>query len=153
MTDRRSTLSGACVGHDPEWWSADEGTAGDLLAERLCQGCPLQVGCYNGALSRQEPQGRWGGVRFPLPVLELAVSGPVLEPWHGSDAGYKAHGCREVCCRVAHAKATAAYRLQLPVGANSGPAYSHIPIGGLDPTDVATAAVTMDVQLALFDLV
>jgi len=34
------------------------------LAKAICAGCPLQSPCLEGALSRQEPWGVWGGELF-----------------------------------------------------------------------------------------
>ena len=38
---------------------------GDIAtAKRLCAGCPVRVPCFEGALTRREPWGVWGGELF-----------------------------------------------------------------------------------------
>jgi hypothetical protein len=109
-------MTGHCADHDPDWWFADEGTSEDHAARAICASCPLAATCYNTAVQRDEQWGRWGGVRFPLPTLELA-DGPTLEPWHGQPAGYKAHGCRCTPCKEAHSRDVAEWRLNRMTGA------------------------------------
>lgn len=33
-------------------------------AKAMCQGCPVRLGCFAGALERREPWGVWGGELF-----------------------------------------------------------------------------------------
>jgi WhiB family redox-sensing transcriptional regulator len=49
-----------CHNADPELFfsESDEGIA---QAKALCGGCPVRNKCLDGALSRQEPCGVWGG--------------------------------------------------------------------------------------------
>ncbi|GAB2660982.1 hypothetical protein GCM10027271_19670 [Saccharopolyspora gloriosae] len=48
---------------DPDLWFAE--SPGDLeRAKTLCGGCPLKQRCLDGALSRGEPWGVWGGEIF-----------------------------------------------------------------------------------------
>jgi WhiB family transcriptional regulator, redox-sensing transcriptional regulator len=49
-----------CHNADPELFfsESDEGIA---QAKALCAGCPVRNKCLDGALSRQEPCGVWGG--------------------------------------------------------------------------------------------
>ena len=49
----------------------DEDEAGVAMAKSLCGGCPMKAQCLEGALSRQEPCGVWGG--------ELFSEGEVIE--------------------------------------------------------------------------
>lgn len=57
-----------CRDHGGELWFADE--PADLeLAKELCAGCPLRVGCLEGALERREPWGVWGGELFARGVV------------------------------------------------------------------------------------
>ena len=52
-----------CHFADPELFFAD--TAQELeAAKTLCQSCPLQRPCLDGAISRREPFGVWGGEIF-----------------------------------------------------------------------------------------
>lgn len=49
-----------CRTHDSDLWFADSPT--DLeIAKALCAGCPVRAACLQGALSRREPWGVWGG--------------------------------------------------------------------------------------------
>lgn len=54
---------------DPELWFAEQ-PADVELAKSLCGTCPLQRPCLDGALSRREPWGVWGG--------ELVLQGVVV---------------------------------------------------------------------------
>lgn len=49
--------------HDPELWFA-ESPADVEFAKALCQTCPVQELCLDGALTRREPWGVWGGQLF-----------------------------------------------------------------------------------------
>ncbi len=58
-----------CREHDGELWFAE--LPDDVeRAKALCGDCPLRVQCLEGALSRREPWGVWGG--------ELLVQGSVV---------------------------------------------------------------------------
>lgn len=52
-----------CRSHDPDLWFA-ESPAELERAKQLCAGCPIKAACLDGALSRQEPWGVWGGEIF-----------------------------------------------------------------------------------------
>ena len=49
-----------CHTADPELFVADDDAA-TAAAKALCGGCPMRNACLDGALSRQEPCGVWGG--------------------------------------------------------------------------------------------
>jgi WhiB family redox-sensing transcriptional regulator len=52
-----------CRRENSELWFAD--TPGDLdRAKAFCHECPLRKECLEGALSRREPWGVWGGEIF-----------------------------------------------------------------------------------------
>lgn len=58
-----------CRTEDSELWFAEQ--APDVVrAKELCQACPMQAGCLQGALDRAEPWGVWGG--------EVLVNGQVV---------------------------------------------------------------------------
>lgn len=52
-----------CQAEEPEIWFA-ETPAGVEYAKALCQHCPFQQTCLEGALERREPWGVWGGELF-----------------------------------------------------------------------------------------
>lgn len=58
-----------CRRFDPELWFA-ESPSDVESAKALCQDCPVQSLCLEGALERREPWGVWGG--------ELFLSGVVI---------------------------------------------------------------------------
>ena len=52
-----------CRVENPELWFAE--TPSDVeFAKSLCQSCPVQSLCLDGALERREPWGVWGGQLF-----------------------------------------------------------------------------------------
>ena len=52
-----------CHSADPELFFAED--AGEIAAAKaLCGQCPMQARCLEGAISRQEPCGVWGGELF-----------------------------------------------------------------------------------------
>jgi WhiB family redox-sensing transcriptional regulator len=52
-----------CHTADPELFFAED--AGEIAAAKaLCAQCPMQARCLEGAISRQEPCGVWGGELF-----------------------------------------------------------------------------------------
>ena len=55
--------------HNQELWFAESPTDVEF-AKALCQDCPVQQLCLDGALERREPWGVWGG--------ELFLSGVVI---------------------------------------------------------------------------
>ena len=58
-----SSFNLPCHSSDPEiYFSDDEMEVAH--AKSLCGGCPVRAQCLEGALSRQEPAGVWGGERF-----------------------------------------------------------------------------------------
>lgn len=52
-----------CATLDSDLWFADDQVGIDR-AQALCQRCPLQVDCLEGAIARREPFGVWGGELF-----------------------------------------------------------------------------------------
>ena len=52
-----------CRVEDPELWFAEQAQEVER-AKRLCQGCPMQLACLQGAIQRGEPWGVWGGEVF-----------------------------------------------------------------------------------------
>ena len=52
-----------CRVNDPELWFA-ESPSDVEFAKALCQACPVQQLCLQGALERREPWGVWGGELF-----------------------------------------------------------------------------------------
>lgn len=52
-----------CHNTDPETFFSDK-PAEISYAKALCGDCPVQRACLQGALSRQEPVGVWGGELF-----------------------------------------------------------------------------------------
>ena len=58
-----SSFNLPCHTADPElYFSEDEMQVQE--AKSLCSGCPVRAQCLEGALSRQEPAGVWGGELF-----------------------------------------------------------------------------------------
>ena len=52
-----------CRVNNPELWFAE--SPNDVeSAKTLCQDCPVQALCLDGALERREPWGVWGGQLF-----------------------------------------------------------------------------------------
>jgi WhiB family redox-sensing transcriptional regulator len=52
-----------CRTNNPELWFAESPTDVEF-AKALCQDCPVQALCLDGALERREPWGVWGGELF-----------------------------------------------------------------------------------------
>lgn len=52
-----------CRSYNPELWFAESPTDVEF-AKALCQSCPFQSVCLDGALARREPWGVWGGELF-----------------------------------------------------------------------------------------
>lgn len=60
---RRSPRDLPCRVQDPDLWFAE--TPGRLeQAKEFCADCPARIACLNGAISRREPWGVWGGEIF-----------------------------------------------------------------------------------------
>lgn len=64
-----------CHTADPELFFA-ESPALISLAKSLCNACPVRVQCLDGALSRSEPFGVWGGELFDDGKIILAKRQP-----------------------------------------------------------------------------
>ena len=59
---------GACLRHDPNWWSQDLAlTQAGQRAKRICRSeCPVREACLDYALRHNEPKGTiWGGLSKP----------------------------------------------------------------------------------------
>lgn len=56
-------ISLPCHTAEPELFF-DDAPARVALAKSLCGGCPMRVACLEGAFSRLEPCGVWGGELF-----------------------------------------------------------------------------------------
>lgn len=52
-----------CRVNNPELWFA-ESPSDVEYAKALCRDCPVRARCLDGALSRREPWGVWGGELF-----------------------------------------------------------------------------------------
>jgi len=52
-----------CHSADPETFFAEDNVE-VAYAKTLCAGCPMKAACLEGALSRKEPCGIWGGELF-----------------------------------------------------------------------------------------
>jgi WhiB family redox-sensing transcriptional regulator len=57
----------ACRAYDPEiWFPLGYSTAANQsqieLAQLVCAGCPLRIGCLEYALENREADGIWGGL-------------------------------------------------------------------------------------------
>ena len=75
-------ISLPCHNSDPELFF-DETPARIALAKSLCASCPMKSACLEGALSRSEPCGVWGGELFVdgQPVAaKRTVGRPRLNP-------------------------------------------------------------------------
>ncbi len=70
-----------CRVEDSELWFAEQAPEIER-AKTLCQACPLQAGCLQGALDRAEPWGVWGG--------EVLVDGQVVAAKRGRGRPRKA---------------------------------------------------------------
>lgn len=63
LSEVTGEISLPCHDADPELFF-DESPARVALAKSLCGTCPMKVACLEGARSRQEPCGVWGGELF-----------------------------------------------------------------------------------------
>lgn len=70
LNDVTGDVSLPCHTSDPELFFAED-VMSISVAKSLCGGCPMKQACLEGALSRQEPCGVWGGELF---VDGLAVA-------------------------------------------------------------------------------
>lgn len=52
-----------CHTADPELFFSEESVQ-IAIAKKMCGGCPMQKACLEGAISRGEPCGVWGGELF-----------------------------------------------------------------------------------------
>lgn len=63
MSDEIGNLDLPCHTADPEIFFSEEGSM-IAQAKSMCMGCPMKSACLEGALSRSEPCGVWGGELF-----------------------------------------------------------------------------------------
>ncbi len=63
LGDVTGEISLPCHNADPDLFF-DESSARVAMAKSLCSNCPMRTACLEGALSRQEPCGVWGGELF-----------------------------------------------------------------------------------------
>ena len=63
LSEITGEISLPCHNADPELFF-DETAQRVALAKSLCGSCPMKAACLEGALSRQEPCGVWGGELF-----------------------------------------------------------------------------------------
>jgi WhiB family transcriptional regulator, redox-sensing transcriptional regulator len=63
-----------CHNADPEIFFSEESVQ-ISIAKSLCAGCPVQQACLEGALSRAEPAGVWGGELFDSGEIIVAKRG------------------------------------------------------------------------------
>ena len=82
LSEVTGDISLPCHNSDPELFF-DETPARIALAKSLCASCPMKFPCLEGALSRSEPCGVWGGELFVdgQPVAaKRTVGRPRLRP-------------------------------------------------------------------------
>jgi WhiB family redox-sensing transcriptional regulator len=63
LSEVTGEISLPCHNSDPELFF-DDSPARVAVAKSLCGTCPMQAACLEGALSRAEPCGVWGGELF-----------------------------------------------------------------------------------------
>ncbi len=63
LSEITGEISLPCHTAEPELFF-DEAPPRVALAKSLCGGCPMKAACLEGALSREEPCGVWGGELF-----------------------------------------------------------------------------------------
>ena len=63
LNDVTGELALPCHATDPDIFFSED-AAGVSLAKSLCSSCPMVAACLEGALSRAEPCGIWGGELF-----------------------------------------------------------------------------------------
>ena len=63
LSDITGEISLPCHSAEPELFF-DEAPGSIALAKSLCGSCPMKAACLEGALSRAEPCGVWGGELF-----------------------------------------------------------------------------------------
>ena len=82
LTEVTGDISLPCHNADPELFF-DESAPRVTLAKSLCGECPMKAACLEGALSRQEPCGVWGGELFvegQVVAAKRTVGRPRLNP-------------------------------------------------------------------------
>ena len=82
LSDVTGDISLPCHTADPELFF-DEAPPRVALAKSLCGACPMKAACLEGALSRQEPCGVWGGELFvegQIVAAKRTVGRPRITP-------------------------------------------------------------------------
>ena len=82
LSEVTGDISLPCHNADPELFF-DESAPRVALAKSLCGECPMRAACLEGALSRQEPCGVWGGELFvegQVVAVKRTVGRPRLNP-------------------------------------------------------------------------
>ena len=82
LGDVTGDISLPCHNADPELFF-DESGPRVALAKSLCASCPMKAACLEGAISRQEPCGVWGGELFvegQIVAAKRSVGRPRLNP-------------------------------------------------------------------------
>jgi len=74
VTGMGDEFSLPCHTADPELFFSED--AGQIMsAKQLCRSCPMVAACLEGALSRGEPVGVWGGELFDSGLVIAAKRG------------------------------------------------------------------------------
>jgi WhiB family redox-sensing transcriptional regulator len=82
LGDVTGDVSLPCHNAEPELFF-DETPSRIALAKSLCGGCPMKSACLEGAMSRKEPCGVWGGELFvegEVVSAKRSVGRPRLNP-------------------------------------------------------------------------
>lgn len=95
-----------CADHPELDWFG-ESPAEIAAVKAICAACPVVGPCRQDAFDRGEPWGVRGGLDRED---RLALGMVIPDPWHGTPAGVKAHGCDCGPCKTAHARDVAAWR-------------------------------------------
>lgn len=81
----------ACRGMDPELFFPEKGASWDVQEARgVCAGCPVRTECLTYAMDHTERHGVWGGTS-ERERRRLRRGEALMEPRHGTAAGYRAH--------------------------------------------------------------
>lgn len=102
-------LEAACRGAEyPDDWYADYGTPEAIIAEAVCQTCPVRTTCMAQGL--QEKHGVWGGVHLEPPRPMPTTCNKGLHAWPENRAERFSKGKLRGECRPCRIVAQAARR-------------------------------------------